>query len=89
MVRNIVIYVIEAYVAVLFVYIVLSWFPGTGGDSGVGRVRSALGLVTEPLLSPLRRLLPPVRAGGAALDLSPIIVFVVLQFVVIPVIRAA
>ncbi|MDZ7734058.1 MAG: YggT family protein [Acidimicrobiia bacterium] len=32
-------------------------------------------LLTEPVLGPLRRALPPVRLGTVGLDLSPIIVF--------------
>ena len=35
--------------------------------------------VTEPVLNPVRRLLPPWRTGG--LDLSPLIVLLVIQFV--------
>jgi YggT family protein len=34
--------------------------------------------ITEPVLRPVRRLLPPIRMGGMAMDLSPIIVFIVL-----------
>jgi YggT family protein len=35
-------------------------------------------MATEWLLEPLRRVLPPVRLGGAALDLSPTIVLLIL-----------
>jgi len=35
--------------------------------------------VTEPVLGPVRRLLPPWKTGG--LDLSPLIVLVAIQFV--------
>jgi YggT family protein len=35
--------------------------------------------VTEPVLNPVRRLLPPWRTGG--LDLSPLIVLLLIQFV--------
>jgi len=35
--------------------------------------------VTEPVLAPVRRLLPPWKTGG--LDLSPLIVLVAIQFV--------
>ena len=35
--------------------------------------------VTEPVLAPVRRLLPPWKTGG--LDLSPLIVLLVIQFV--------
>jgi YggT family protein len=34
---------------------------------------------TEPVLAPVRRLLPPGKTGG--LDLSPLIVLVAIQFV--------
>jgi YggT family protein len=33
--------------------------------------------LTEPVLAPIRAVLPPVRLGAAALDLSPIVVFIV------------
>ena len=35
--------------------------------------------VTEPVLEPVRRLLPPWKTGG--LDLSPLIVLISIQFV--------
>ena len=35
--------------------------------------------VTEPVLGPVRRLLPPWKTGG--LDLSPLIVLIAIQFV--------
>jgi YggT family protein len=34
--------------------------------------------VTEPVLAPIRRLLPPWKTGG--LDLSPLIVLIAIQF---------
>jgi YggT family protein len=77
----------RAYTAVVFVYILLSWFPMTPGGAVV-QVRSVLGRVVEPVLTPLRRVLPPVRMGGMGLDLSPIILFFVLLFVVPQLIHA-
>jgi len=38
-----------------------------------------LRMVTEPVLAPVRRLLPPWKTGG--LDLSPMIVLIAIQFV--------
>jgi YggT family protein len=35
--------------------------------------------VTEPVLEPVRRLLPPWKTGG--LDLSPLIVLIAIQFI--------
>lgn len=42
--------------------------------------------VTEPVLEPVRRLLPPWKTGG--LDLSPLIVLIAIQFVVRVVLRS-
>jgi len=39
----------------------------------VRRVYDALEGVMQPVLRPIRAVVPPVRMGGAALDLSPMI----------------
>lgn len=63
----------SAYLVALFGRIVLSWFPIAPG-SAMAPVFSALYAITEPLLGPLRRLLPPLSMGGMGLDLSPLII---------------
>jgi YggT family protein len=40
-------------------------------------VRSVLFTITEPVLAPVRSLLPPVRIGGMGLDLSFMVVVLV------------
>jgi YggT family protein len=63
------------YSYVILARILMSWIriePGTA----VGSIYSVVFNLTEPVLGPLRRAIPPVRLGVAALDLSPIIVFV-------------
>ena len=37
--------------------------------------------MTEPVLKPVRGLIPPVRMGMMALDLSPILVFIVITVI--------
>ena len=63
------------YTVALFIYVVLSWF----GDRGGNPMTALLGELVEPILRPARRLLPPI--GG--LDLSPLIVILLLQAVMI------
>jgi YggT family protein len=46
-------------------------------DSPVIKIQRVLGKICEPVLAPIRRIVPPVRVGGAGIDLSVLIVFVV------------
>lgn len=66
-----------AYVIAIVLRMVLSWFPPSDGI--VSDVNRFLWRITEPVLGPLRRALPPL--GG--LDLSPLIVILFLQIVVL------
>jgi YggT family protein len=53
----------------------------TGRQSGVGRIDTALARVTEPLLAPVRRVMPPLRLGSVGLDLSIPVVLLALGLV--------
>jgi len=59
---------------------VLDWTATLAGPSAAGSVRSRLSTgvlaVTEPILAPVRRILPPLRLGGVSIDLAFIVVFV-------------
>lgn len=65
---------LSAYVVVLFGRIIMSWFPIAPG-SALSAVYGFLYTLTEPVLGPVRKLMPSIGAGGVGLDLSPIIVF--------------
>lgn len=71
----------QAYFFALLGRILLSWFP-VSPDGLVATIFSFLYAITEPVLGPIRRVLPPVAMGGMGLDLSPIILIFVLQLVV-------
>jgi YggT family protein len=84
-VRTVVVYALEIYLwGVLFPRALLSWFPAAPGST-LASVNAVLYRLTEPVLGPVRRLLPPVRAGGFGIDLSFIIVFFGIQLIVIPI----
>ncbi len=87
MIQSVLVGLVEAYVVLLIVRALLSWFPSHPG-SPVFQLERALGVVTEPVLRPIRRLLPPVRIGAQSLDLSFIAVILVAQIIVIPLLRA-
>lgn len=70
------------YFWVLFARVLLSWAHVLGFrtpySGPLRRIVDLLYDLTEPVLAPLRRLIPPVRMGAVGLDLSIIVVFVVL-----------
>ena len=67
----------QLYVLAIFGRVILSWFPLSRG--GVAeQVNNKLLLITEPLLGPIRRVMP--RMG--MLDLSPSIALLFIQIVV-------
>ena len=69
--------VLQLFLIALLGRMILSWFPSSG-TGAMETVRSVLYAVTEPVLAPVRALLPPVRMGGIGLDLSVTIVFLVI-----------
>ena len=71
------------YLLAIFARIVVSWFPVQPGTTFASIV-SFLYTITEPLLGPLRRAIPALRMGGMGLDLSPIIVVLLFQLLVLP-----
>ncbi len=86
MLRTIVLDALWIYLwGILFPRALLSWFPARPGST-LASVNSVLYRLTEPVLGPVRRLLPPVRAGGMGIDLSFIIVFFGIQMIVIPIV---
>jgi len=77
-VRGILANVVLLMIFALIVRIILDWVQVPAGHP-VGRLRSMLASVTDPLLLPLRRLIPPVRMGAVALDVSVIVLLVALN----------
>jgi YggT family protein len=73
---------ITVYTIILFVKVILSWVVLFGVRTPIsGPFRWIFDLlddVTEPVLRPLRALIPPIRAGGMGLDISIIVAFVIL-----------
>jgi YggT family protein len=78
LILRIIIDIIQAYLVILLVRIVLSWFP-INPWTRMARVVAILGKLTDPVLVPVRRVLRPVRFGGMAIDLSPLVVFFALE----------
>ena len=60
----------------IIVWVILSYVINFGRlpwGHPVRKVYDAIDRVLQPVLQPLRRVLPPVRLGNVALDLSPLV----------------
>lgn len=79
---DIVCIVLTVFWILLLIRVIVSWAYLFGFRPQMyGPIRKILDLlqaVTEPVLRPLRALIPPVRAGGMGLDLSILVAFVIL-----------
>ena len=64
--------VISLYSYVIFARVLISWF----NPNPYNPIVDAIYRLTEPVLTPIRRILPPL--GG--FDLSPLVVFFILNF---------
>lgn len=64
---------INLYELILLVRIIMTWIP----HNPYHPVAQFLYNITDPVLAPVRRLLPPIRG----IDFSPIIVFIGLGFI--------
>lgn len=70
--------IIDLYLIIVLVRIILSWIPIRYGSPLEG-FASLMYALTEPVLGPLRRTIPPLRVGHMAIDLSPLILIIGLR----------
>ena len=69
------------YLVLIFIRIILSWIPRIPYNRWLSAGLKFVSDVTDPYLNLFRRILPPVRMGPGALDLSPIVATFVLIIV--------
>jgi YggT family protein len=67
--------ILDLYLLAVILRAIFSWVDADPSNGFVRAVRA----LTEPVLSPLRRLLPPYRTGGW--DLSPLLACLAILFV--------
>ncbi|MDQ3832021.1 MAG: YggT family protein [Actinomycetota bacterium] len=57
----------------IIAWVVISWFPGYPSTRFFQIIYDAVRGVVDPILAPLNRRIPPLKIGGFALSLAPII----------------
>lgn len=69
----------------LVVRAILDWSVALAGPAMPGSFRSrairGITAATEPILAPVRKLIPPLRAGGMSIDLAFIVVFLAISVI--------
>jgi YggT family protein len=69
------------YLVLIFIRIIMSWIPRIPYNPVLSAVLKFVSDVTDPYLNLFRRVIPPLRMGPGALDLSPIVATFVLLIV--------
>jgi YggT family protein len=78
------------YLVLIFIRILTSWIPRMPYNRYLAAFLKFVSDVTDPYLNMFRRILPPVRMGPGALDLSPIVatfVLIIVSSIVVGLIR--
>lgn len=69
-------------------WVILSWVQ-TGPDHPLRRLQERLDRIILPLIRPIQRVVPPIRLGAGALDLSPIILILIIRLAHGPIVSLA
>lgn len=69
---------LTVYFYAVFIWVILSWIR-VSSTHPLGRVQVFLDRIIYPVILPIRRVIPPIRLGGGALDLSPIVLLIGIQ----------
>ena len=72
---------VNIYVLVLIARAIISWFP-LRSDSPLLPVARVLNALTEPVLAPFRRVIPP----AGMFDLSFLVVVLLFEFLIAPIV---
>ncbi len=76
-------YLLNAVILLIFLRCILSWIPGLQN-----RFVEVVYNLTEPILAPVRKLIHKLMGGRPMIiDLSPIVVFLIIEFLIVPLIR--
>ncbi len=84
LIRELVLTIIQIFYFILLGRIILSFFRAatyTNPNPTVEQISQVLYQLTEPLLRPLRNLIPSVKMGMGYLDLSPLLLLIILSII--------
>lgn len=81
MIADLIATALKIYLYGVIAWIIMSWIQ-VPSSHPLGRLRAFLDRIIYPVILPLRRVIPPIRLGGGALDLSPIVLIIGIQIII-------
>lgn len=72
---------IYLYIWVLIITALMSWIPTSSSGGFLAGLKRTLARVTEPVLRPIRAIMPRPRVGGVGIDFSVLVAIIVLEIV--------
>ena len=72
---------ITLYIWILIIAALLSWFPTTNSQGGLAGTKRVLARLTDPVLRPLRAILPRPSFGGVGVALSVLVAVIGLEVI--------
>jgi len=78
---NLVHHLISLYILILIVTALLSWFPVSNPHGAFAAIKRILGRLTEPVLRPLRAIIPRPSIGGVGIDFSVLVAIIGLEII--------
>lgn len=79
--RDLLVTLLLVYFYAVFAWVILSWIR-VSSTHPLGRIQVFLDRIIYPVILPIRRVIPPIRIGGGALDLSPIVLLIAIQILI-------
>ena len=71
---------LDIYVVLIIARIVLEWIR-VPGEHPLAQIKRLLAAAVDPLLIPIRRVIPDMPIGAVRLDLSPLLLLLGVRFV--------
>jgi YggT family protein len=84
----IIVVLLNLYLLVLLGYVILSFviaYAHLEYDSPVYKIQRVFSALCDPVLNPIRRIIPPARIGNVGLDVSVLVLFLVIDLILIPI----
>lgn len=73
--------IIYLYTWVIIIASLMSWIPANNSSAGLATLKRVLYSLTEPVLRPIRQILPKSRFGNVGVDFSALVAIVVLNII--------